>query len=116
MKKIKLILTLSILITGLFAVINQYENSYSTINNINTPFESITMTEVDIESLLREDEENSGTGVPIRFAHGFDVDYGINNSGTWEETEDGGKLWRLGFHSAGAYGMKIFTCSFCSYL
>ena len=38
MKKIKLILTLSILITGLFAVINQYENSYSTINNINTPF------------------------------------------------------------------------------
>ena len=92
MKKIKLILTLSILITGLFAVINQYENSHSTIHNINTPFESITMPEIDVEALFREDEKNTGTGVPMRFAHEFNVDFGINNSGSWEETEDGGKL------------------------
>ena len=76
------------LFSGLFAVINTYEDSYSIIQNINSPFESITMDEIDSEALLREDEENSGTGVPIRFAHGFDVDYGINNSGTWEETEE----------------------------
>ena len=90
MKNIRILLPLIILCTGLFAVINTFEDSYTRINNIDTPFESITMSEVDVDALMREDEENTGTGVPMRFAHEFDVDFGINNSGSWEETEDGG--------------------------
>ena len=82
MKNIRIFLPLIILCTGLFAVINTFEDSYTRINNINTPFESITMPEVDVDVLIREDEENKGIGVPMRFAHAFDVDYGINNSGT----------------------------------
>ncbi len=107
MKKLKLLLPLAILFTGLFAVINTFENSFSIVNNINTPFESITMLEIDVAALLQEDEENIGPGVPMRFAYSFDVNLGINNVGTWEELEDGGMLWRLGLHSPDAYGMKI---------
>ena len=107
MKKLILLLPFMTLYTGLFAVINQFEDSYSMINNIYTPFESVIMDEIDTQALLREDEENAGPGVPMRFAHEFDVNYGINNSGTWEETEDGGMLWRLGIQSRGAYGMKV---------
>ena len=102
MKNIKKILPLIILYSGLFAVINTYEVSYSKINNIDIPFESISMPEIDVEALLSEDEENAGVGVPMRFAHAFDVNYDINNAGTWEEMEDGGKLWRLGLNSTSA--------------
>ena len=70
--------------SGLFAVINTYEDSYTTINNINTSFESITMPEVDVDALLLEDEANLGAGIPKRFAYAFDVDLGTNNAGTWE--------------------------------
>ena len=89
MKTIKLLLAITIFYSGLFAVINTYEDSYTRINNINTPFESITMPEVDVDALILEDEENTGIGVPMRFAHSFDVDLGINNAGTWEEMDDG---------------------------
>ena len=34
MKNLKLLLPLAILYTGLFAVINQFEDSYSKLNNI----------------------------------------------------------------------------------
>ena len=105
MKKLKLLLPLAILFAGLFAVINTFEDSYSIIHNINSPFESITMDVIDVEALLREDKENAGPGVPMRFAHAFDVDYGINNAGTWEEMDDGTLIWRLGIYSPGAYGM-----------
>ena len=107
MKTIKLLLSITIFYSGLFAVINTFEDSYSRINNINTAFESITMLEVDVDALILEDEKNTGIGVPMRFAHSFDVDLGINNAGTWEELDDGGSIWRLGLHSSGAYGMKV---------
>ena len=107
MEKQKILLILLCLFSGLFAVINTFEDSYTRINNIDTPFESITMPEIDVDALIQEDEENLGTGIPKRFAHSFDVDLGINNAGTWEEMDDGGLIWRLGLHSPGAYGMKV---------
>ena len=107
MKTMKLLLPITIFYSGLFAVINTFEDSYTRINNIDIPFESITMPIVDVDALLIEDEENVGIGVPMRFAHSFDVDLGINNSGTWEEMDDGTLIWRLGIHSPGAYGMKV---------
>ena len=107
MKTMKLLLPITIFYSGLFAVINTFEDSYTRINNIDIPFESITMPIVDVDALLIEDEENVGIGVPMRFAHSFDVDLGLNNSGTWEEMDDGTLIWRLGIHSPGAYGMKV---------
>ena len=59
MKNIRILLPLIILCAGLFAVINTFEDSYTRINNIDTPFESITMPEVDIDALFGEDEENA---------------------------------------------------------
>ena len=103
MKNIRILLPLIILCTGLFAVINTFEDSYTRINNIDTPFKSITMPEVDVDALIMEDEENAGTGVPMRFAYAFDVNLGINNAGTWEEMDDGTRIWTLVLHYSGAY-------------
>ena len=60
MKKQKILFVTLCFFSGLFAVINSFEDSYSITHNINTPFESITMPEIDVEALLLEDEENSG--------------------------------------------------------
>ncbi len=112
MKNLKLVLPFAIFYSGLFAVINQFEDSYARINNITSEFEFVTMEEVNAEALLREDDLNAGPGVPMRYAEKLDVNYNIHDSGTWEETADGGMLWRLGIHSPDAYGMKIFFDSY----
>jgi hypothetical protein len=112
MNSLRTLLPFTILCTGLFAVINTFEESFSKINNINTPFESITMPEIDVDALIREDEGNLGIGIPKRYAHSINIDYGISNAGTWEEINDGSSIWRLGLHSPGAYGMKVLFDSF----
>ena len=112
MKNGKLLYITLIFFSRLLAVINTFEDSYSIIHNINTPFKSITMHEIDVEALRQEDEDNMGTGIPMRFAHAFDVDLGIKNSGTWEKLEDGGMIWRLGLHSPNAFGMKVLFNSY----
>ena len=112
MNSLRTLIPFTILCTGLFAVINTFEESYSKINNINSPFKSIVMPEVNIDALIREDEENLGIGIPKRFAHSINIDYGISNAGTWEEMNDGSLIWRLGLHSPGAYGMKVLFDSF----
>ena len=90
MKNGKLLYITLIFFSRLLAVINTFEDSYSIIHNINTPFESITMHEINVEDLLKQDKDNIGTGIPMRYAHSFDVDLGINNVGTWEILDDGG--------------------------
>ena len=77
MKKIKLLFPLAVLYTGLFAVINTFEDSFTRKNNIDIPFQSITMQGVDVDALIREDKENLGNGIPKRYATSFDVDLGI---------------------------------------
>ena len=74
MKKIELLLPLAVLYTSLFAVINTFEDSYTIKNNIDTPFQSITMQGLDVDALIREDKENIDNGIPKRYATSFDVD------------------------------------------
>ena len=50
MKNIRILLPLIILFAGLFAVINTFGDSYTRINNIDIPFESITMPIVDVNA------------------------------------------------------------------
>ena len=78
MKNTKILLPIILLFSGLFAVINTYEDSYTRINNIKIPFESITMPVLDIDSILEEDENKSGPGVPTKYAHKFDVNYNLS--------------------------------------
>ena len=37
------------------------------------------MPQVDVEKLLKEDEENDLNGFPFRFGYGFDVDYNLTD-------------------------------------
>ncbi|MDP6936932.1 MAG: hypothetical protein QGF36_05825 [Candidatus Marinimicrobia bacterium] len=103
MKIYKSIILILLVTTGLFAVINQFEDSYSRIHQISSDFQTITLPEVDVNSLLSEEHAKAGIGVPIRFGFTHEVRLSSDNSGHWEEMEDGGMLWRFGLHSPGIF-------------
>ena len=46
------------------------------------------MPEVNVDALLLEDG-NAPSGTPFRYGKIFDVEYNLNNSGTWEILDDG---------------------------
>ena len=112
MKIYKSIIFILLVTTGLYAVINQFEDSYSRIHQISSDFQTVTLPEVDVNSLLSEDHAKAGIGVPIRFGYTHEVQLSSDNSGHWEEMEDGGMLWRLGLHSPGAFAMKVHFSQF----
>ena len=80
---------------------------YSFKHSVRSDYETVTMPEeVDVDFLLMEDEI-AGKDDPLRFGYPFYVEYNLENSGSWETTEDGGKIWRLGIISEGAYSINI---------
>ncbi|MCB9357317.1 MAG: carboxypeptidase regulatory-like domain-containing protein [Calditrichaeota bacterium] len=63
------------------------------------------MPPVDHATLLAEDE-TEGKDVPLRFGYPHEVNFNLNNSGTWEDTKDG-RVWRLRIQSRGAYSINL---------
>lgn len=71
--------------------------------------DQVAMPAVDVERLLREDDEAavSGHGGPARFAAPIPVDLGPDSDGTWEYLPDGGRVWRLRVLSPGALSLNF---------
>ncbi len=67
----------------------------------------VTMPAIDIPALLTEDSLEELEGRPFRFGYGYDVDYDLHNSGTWETLSDGSRLWRLRIDCPGAYSINL---------
>jgi len=67
------------------------------------------MPRIENSSLVAEAErrEASRIGVPYHFAHPFDVDLDINETGTWEILADGSTLWRLRVVSTSAKHINL---------
>jgi Dockerin type I domain len=68
---------------------------------------SVKMGDIDVVSLLAEDENEKEMGMPYRFGYGFDVNYTLENSGTWEYLPDGSRIWRLLIECPGAYSINL---------
>ena len=63
----------------------------------------------DVEALRIEDaeHESSGRPVPYRVGKVLQVEYTLDNSGTWEALEDGSRLWRIRISSPGALSLSV---------
>ncbi|MGH8014602.1 MAG: trypsin-like peptidase domain-containing protein, partial [Candidatus Zixiibacteriota bacterium] len=72
---------------------------------------TLTMPTVDVAALMAEDLR-AGKDEPFRFGAPIDVDYNLNNSGTWETLSNGTRLWRLKIVSSGAYSINILYDEF----
>jgi len=82
----------------------------SLTQNLDNQFRIITMPALDVDALLEEDKK-SPPGTPYRYGYSFEVDYSMDNSGTWTELEEG-KLWRLAIKSEGAYSISLYYDTF----
>ena len=74
----------------------------------------ISMPLFDYTWVLREMEADERTDrrKPLPVAWNYDVDLTPYNSGTWENTADGKKLWRLEISSGKAYALSVFFDEF----
>lgn len=61
----------------------------------------------DLNRFLAEDATADKTTTPWRFGAPIAVDLGLDNSGTWSELPDGGRVWRLRLSSPGAVSLNI---------
>ncbi len=69
--------------------------------------ESVVTGTVDVEAYLAEDKIEQEQGMPFRFGAPFDVNYSLYNSGTWDELDDGSRIWRLEIKSPGAFSINL---------
>jgi len=69
---------------------------------------SVRMEPVDMVEIQKEDEINDqDRSKPWRFGYEFNVDLGMDNSGTWDELPNGDRIWRINIISSGAKTMNF---------
>ncbi|MDR2145875.1 MAG: trypsin-like serine protease [Tannerella sp.] len=67
---------------------------------------------MDFEAINREDKRNESAGVPVRFGFSHDVRLDLSNSGLWQNTSDGGRLWTLKIESPDALSLNLLYDKF----
>ena len=80
--------------------------------NLKNNFQEINVQKPNVEQLLLEDKENDKQAVPLRFAKLLEVNFDINNSGTWTNIPGKGRIWRLKITSDGALAIGIYYNDF----
>jgi PKD repeat protein len=98
---------------SLFSQTNSGGEPISTLVDIGSSFETKSMPYVDRDRLLDEDRINlSQPTMPFRYGTVFNINYNLNNSGTWEALSDGSRIWRLRIYSANAISINLFFNDF----
>ena len=93
----------SILLLNLIFAI-QIQSPYSFTNDIDD-IEPIVLPEIDIKSLLRQDND-APPNMPYQYGEKISVNINLENSGKWIETSNGARIWRVHIQSNGAFGIK----------
>ena len=67
----------------------------------------------NLEKQLEEDLINRTNKVgPFRFGYEHITNYSLQNSGTWQTTDEGDKVWKIKFSSPGALSMNVIFNDF----
>lgn len=109
MKKNLLLLVFCFLIFSVYAQLVDLgaPRSFTTdisIENLNTN----QMESFDLQAMQYQDSISDYHKVgPWRFGKNFEVDYNINNSGTWTNLPNGDRIWQLRISSPGALTMNV---------
>ena len=94
-----------------FAQIGHGGTPYSFKKKVVKSFVTVSLPSLDNQLLLQEEAvEKKNEGYP--FGKEIAVNYRLDNSGTWENLPDGGRLWRLGIESKGAYSINLLFDNF----
>lgn len=88
------------------------KNPRSFQKSLNSRVPAKVMPPVNVAALRAEDKINDKLNVPYRFAKAIMVSYNLENSGEWEELEDGSRIWRLKIASRGAKSLNFLYDDF----
>lgn len=112
MKKITL-LSFFLVFSGVFSqVTNEGQPLSWKLNSIRS-VAPIVMQEIDLQSLVAEDQINdSQRDVPWRFGEEILVNLDLNNSGVWDVLDNGDRIWRINIQSAGAKTLNFIFNDF----
>jgi len=108
-------LILFILFSGIraYAQYNSGGLPISSLSDLGSNFEKKSMPLFNVESMLSEDRVNiNKPDVPYRYGKVFEVNYSLENSGTWSQLPDGSRVWRLEINSEDAYSINLFYSNF----
>jgi hypothetical protein len=72
----------------------------------------IVMPFLDMHAIQKEDLENEGSNIPVRFGFSHEKILSLSNSGIWETTSDGSRLWRLKIYSPDAISLNLLYDKF----
>jgi hypothetical protein len=92
---------------GAFAQIGHGGTPYSFKKRAVNAFVSVSLPSFDNQMLLQEETAVEKKDEGYQFGKEIAVNYRLDNSGTWEVLPDGGRLWRLGIVSKGAYSLNL---------
>lgn len=71
------------------------------------------MKSFDLRKIKAEDAKNDlDTSMPWRFGYELKVNYGLKNSGVWDEFPNGDRIWRINIISAGAKTLNFIFDSY----
>ncbi|MES2389093.1 MAG: choice-of-anchor J domain-containing protein [Bacteroidota bacterium] len=71
-------------------------------------FPVAAMPAFDLKAMLAEDAVNNANKASIyRIGKKFDVNFGLDNAGSWTTLTNGDRIWRQGFSSVGAKSINI---------
>jgi len=67
----------------------------------------INMPFVDNEAMIARDTYTWRKKGPYNFGENTDVNLGLDNSGSWNNLENGDRIWNLGIRSEGAFSINL---------
>lgn len=112
MKNITLLSFLIIFSSAFSQVTNQGEPLSWKLNNTRS-VSPVIMEEIDLQALTAEDEVNDTKGdIPWRFGEEIEVNLNLENSGVWDELENGDRIWRINIQSVGAKTLNFIFNDF----
>lgn len=114
MKRIVLLLLLLTFYVTTYAQLSTREPPVSFIQKVKgkRSIATITMPFLDMKKIEAEDKEDGEWGMPPRFGYMHQVNYNLNNSGTWTKLSNGDKLWRLKVVCPGALSVNFLYDKF----
>ncbi|HIF28258.1 MAG TPA: serine protease, partial [Candidatus Marinimicrobia bacterium] len=97
---------ITLLLTQLFSQVSTGGVPKSIQLGLSTAYPSVVLPQVDKIALLAEDKIEMAKDIPYRFGTPIEVQYNLNNSGSWDDVT-GGRIWRLSIKSENAYSINL---------
>jgi len=83
-----------------------------TSGEFSTFYQEIVLTVPSWDELYEDSKNNDKIDLPHRFAKLIPVNLNPENSGTWEDLDNGARVWRLGLFAENAEAMCLYFDDF----